>query len=371
MAEAPASQALDPGVELLPDVPVSRSDEDLLGHARLAMRVCELACAEPVAAPRVVALAGGAGAGKSSVLNLATAILGDRADVSFVKLDGTGYAGAKEMIDSLVHQLMEFFNAQNVVDTSDAVRDTLARYGGVISGVARIAGVKVDLGGALARSADDVRAEIAEMTHEVGKRLVIFLDHVDRLPGKEMAGMLVALRHVAAIPYVAIVLAYDRRAAAMLPDDIVDPRGFERLVPVEIALPPADRMLLARVLAGGLSRIAARTGRDLDDVLPLCDPDSPDGSPLLDLCETPRDAKRAINALAAALPLVATDADVGDAALDLVLRLQVPVLDSPRLDQRRRVRDTARAMLLAELDAAVAGHRLAGPARAALRWLFH
>ncbi|HUQ03277.1 MAG TPA: P-loop NTPase fold protein [Kofleriaceae bacterium] len=378
MADAPAfpaigaaiGTAIDAGVELLPDVPVSRSDEDLLGRAPVAARLCELACAEPAGTPRVVALAGGAGAGKSSVLNLAAAMLQDRAGIAFVKLDGTGHAGAREMIEALLLQLMEFFSAQDVVDTTDAVRDTLARYGGVISGVARIAGVKVDLGGALARSADDVRAEIAEMTQEIGTRIVILLDHIDRLPGKEMAGMLVALRHIAAIPYVSIVLTYDRRAAAMLPDDVLDQSGFERLVPVELGLPSADRVLLARVLAGGLARLAARTGKNLDDVLPLCDPDSPDGSPLLDLCETPRDTKRAINALAASLPLVPADADIGAAALDIVLRLQVPVLDSPRLDQRTRVRDTARAMLLSELDAAVAGHRLAGPARAALRALF-
>ena len=371
MAEAPASQAIDPGVELLPDVPVSRSEEDLLGRGPLALRLCELACAEPAATPRVVALAGGPGAGKSSALNLAAALLGERAGIAFLKLDGAGHAGAREMLDALVRQLMEFFAEQDVVDTTDAVRDSLARYGGVISGLARIAGVTVNLGGAIARSADDVRAEIAEMTQEIGKRVVIFLDHVDRLPGKEMAGLLVALRHVAAIPYIAIVLAYDRRGAALLPDDVLDPRSFERLVPVEIGLPPADRVLLARVLAGGLARVATRTGRDVDAVLHLCDPDAPEGSPLLDLCETPRDAKRAVNALAAALPLVAPDADVADAALDIVLRLQVPALDSPRLDQRRRVQGTARAMLLAELDGVIAGHPLAGPARAALRWLFH
>ncbi len=374
MADAPAPQAIDPAVELLPDVPVSRAEEDLLARGPLALRLCELACAQPAATPRVVGLAGGPGAGKSSVLNLATALLADRGDLAFLTVDGTGHAGAREVIDALIRQLLEFFAAQDVVDTTDAVRDSLARYGGVISGLARIAGVKVDLGGAIARSADDVRAEIAEMTQEIGQRIVIFLDHVDRLPGREMAGLLVALRHVAAIPYVAIVLAYDRRAAALLPDEILDPRSFERLVPVEIGLPPADRVLLARVLAGGLARIAKRTGRDVDDVLHLCDPDEPEGSPLLDLCETPRDAKRAVNALAAALPLVASGAsaaDVADVALDIVLRVQVPALDSPRLDQRRRVQGTARAMLLAELDAVVAGHPLAGPARAALRWLFH
>ncbi len=370
--EAPAASRaveIDPGVELLPDVPVSRSEEDLLGRLPLARRLCELACAHPVAAPRVVGLAGGAGAGKSSVLNLVAGLLADRPEVAFVAIDAGDFPGTSELLDALIKNLMQFFADQDVIDTRDAVRDALSRYGSVISGAARIAGVKVDLGG-LSRSPEEVRAELAEMTQEVGKRIVLLLDHVDRLHPRELASTLVALRHVAAIPYVTVVLAYDRRAVAAAPDDMIDPRAFERVVQVELALPLADRVLVARVLAGGVARIAARTGRDLDAALPLFDPDAPDGAPLLDLCETPRDAKRAINALAAALPLVPAGAAVDDAALDIALRLLVPELDSARLDARRRVQGTARAVLLAELDAATAGHRLVGPARAALRALF-
>ncbi len=361
-------RGIDPGVELLPDVPIARSTDDLLGRAPLVLRLCELACAQPMAAPRVVGLVGGAGTGKSSVLNLVTTVLTERGDVAFVTLDGAGYAGAKDLIAALLQNLHEFFAAQDVVDTSDSVRDTLARYGGLVSDVARIAGVKVDLGGALARSAADVRAEIAEMTQEIGKRIVLLVDHVDRMPVRELGSALVALRHIAAIPYVTIVLAYDRRAAALASDDEIDPRAFERLVQVELAVPAADRVLLARVLAGGVTRVAMRLGRDLDAVLALFDPDA-DSAPVLDLCETPRDAKRAINALAAALPLVPDGGDVRDAALDIVLRLLVPEVDGPRLDGRGRAAGSVHAGLLAELDAIVAGHRRAGPARAALRVL--
>lgn len=367
---APAAQGIDPGVALLPDVPVVRTDEDLLGRGPVALRLCELACALPLAAPRVVGLVGAAGAGKSSILQLAAGMLLERGDVAFVALDGAGHAGAQALLEGLLGHLQTFFAAEGVVDTSDSVRDTVARYGGVVADVARIAGVKVDLGGALARSTAAVQAEMAEMTQELGKRIVLLVDHVDRLPGRELGGALVALRHLAAIPYVTIVLAYDRRAVALRPDDEVDPHAFERLVPVELAVPPADRVLLARVLAGGVARLAHRLGRDLDAALPLFDPDAADGAPALDLCETPRDAKRAVNALVAALPLCPAGADVRDATLDVIVRLLVPELDGPRLEARRRVRGTARAALLAELDAACAGHRKVGAARAALRALF-
>lgn len=371
MLDDPANspvRGIDPGVELLPDVPITAADEDLLGRAPIAQRVCELACTLPLAAPRVIGVVGGAGSGKSSILNLAAASLMERGDVGYMTLDGGEYAGAQPLVNGILTQLTGFFADEGAVDTTDAVRDTLARYGGFVADVARIAGVKVDLGGALARSAADVRAEIAEMTQEVGKRIVLLVDHVDRLPGRELVGALVALRHIAAIPYVSIVLAYDRRAAALRPDDEIDPHAFERLVQVELAVPPPDRVLVARVLAGGLARLAQRTGRDLDAVLPLFDPDG--AGVALDLCETPRDAKRAVNSLAAALPLAPPDADVRDLALDLVLRLIVPELDGPRLDARHRAGDAARAELLDELEREVARHRRAGAARAALRELF-
>lgn len=354
----------------MPDVPVAHADEDLLGRTPVALRLCELACAEPTAAPRVVGLVGGGGCGKSSLVHMAAAQLAERGDVAFILLDGAGFAAAQPLVNSLLQQLQSFFAAEGVVDASDTVRDTLARYGGVVADVARIAGVKVDLGGALARSADDVRAEIAEMTQEVGKRIVVLVDHVDRLPGRELVGALVALRHIAAIPYLALVLAYDRRAAALRPDDEVDPHAFERLVQVELAVPPADRVLLARVLAGGVARLAARLGRDLDAALPLFDPDAGHGAAVLDLCETPRDAKRAVNALTAALPLAPAGADIRALALEIVLRLIVPELDGARLDARHRAGDTSRGALLDELEAEISRHRRAGAARAALRALF-
>lgn len=350
---------LDPAVELLPDVPVSHPDEDLLERAPYARRLVELACAQPAGTPRVIALVGTAGSGKSSVLNLATGQLLDRGDVSVVGFDAGSYASADSLHVALVAHLTDFFSKAGVVDATDAIRDRLAGYGDLVSGVARIAGVKVDVGSVVRRSPDQVRAEIAAMSHEVGRRMVIAVDHVDRMPARELAATLEILRHYSAIPFVTFILALDRRATSQrLAAADLDLALLERIAQVELSLPAANRVLLARVLAGGLARTAARLGRDVDGVLAMLDPDAREAL-ILDLIETVRDAKRVVNALTAALPLIPAGPDVPRACLELVLRLLVPELDVPNLSSRA-----------ANVDTMLRGHPHEHAARAALRGLY-
>ncbi len=367
----PPVPEIDPGVELHADQPIMRLDADALARKGVAQRLVELATAAPMAQPRVVGLSGGAGTGKSSVLAMASEILRDHPEVAFVDLDAVGFVTAAELGKALVVELTEFFGKAGVVDTSDKVRDALSRYGGVVSDIAKVVGVKVDLAGAVKRSASQVLAEIAEMTQEVGKRLVLVIDHLDRLPMKEFIAAVELLRHYSVIAYVTIVVAVDRRGIALRSGKggELDPALIERLLNVELRLPPADPALLAFMVTDGLARLGQRLGRSMAAIQSLFDPDDADGGAGLALIESPRDAKRVINALAAELPMVA-DAELRAASLDTVLRLLVPELDGGRLDQRAFTSGHERGMLLAELEAAVEGHRRAGGARIALRALF-
>lgn len=351
----------DPGVELLPDAAIAGPGEDLLARGAIATRLVELACAQPVGQPRVVALVGGAGSGKTSVVRIAEAQWTDRGDVALVGVDAAEHGAAESLLAALQGHLTAFFSEAGVIETTDAARDALTRYGDVVSTVVRLAGVKLDLGGALKRSPADLRAEIAENAHQVGRRLVLVIDHVDRLADRDLIATLEAIRAYGAIPFVTVVLAYDRRLlAARAARGAFDAAALGRLVQVELALPPVDRVLLARLVAGGLARAAARLHRDVDALLPLFDPEAPDAL-ALDLIETPRDAKRVVNALAAALPLW-TDGDPRERCLDLVLRLLVPMLDTPRLVRPAPELRAARAR---ELAAQLADHpREAAAARA-------
>jgi hypothetical protein len=362
---AGANPEIDPDVELLADIPISGPDEDLMDHGRVALRLVELAVAGPVTAPRMVALTGPAGGGKSSVLRLAEAICAARPDDAIAVVDAGAAPNAAHVMSALIAELTRVFKKLGVLDRSDKVRGTLAAYGGVVSSLVRLAGVSVDVAGALERSPASMRAELAHNLEHANRRLVIAIDHLDRMPPAEVGPVLLGLRMYTMIPYVAIVIAADRyELATRRPAEGVGWLAFERMVQVELALPPCDRILLARVMFGGLERIATRMQRNLDPVFRLFDPEGGLG---LELFETPRDAKRAINALGAALPMVPAHLDLADAALETVLRVLVPEIDGLRLETRTRTRD--RNALYAELVHKLGGHRRLEAARNALRAL--
>ena len=119
-------------------------------------------------------------------------------------------------------------------------------------------------------------------------------------------------------------------------------------------------------MVSGLKHVAVRTRRDLDPALALFEPAEGIGLALID---TPRDAKRAINVLSAALPLLPPDANAYLAVLELVLRVQVPELDGTRLAARDRTTEANREALFVELVETIARHPRASAARDALRVL--
>jgi Cdc6-like AAA superfamily ATPase len=194
------TQSIDPSVELLPDIPIPGAHEDLLDRQRVAVRLLELANAAPVTAPRVIALTGACGAGKSSVLQMVSELVVGRSEIAMVSLDAQTYASAQALMSKLAIKLNKLFSDLGVSKGTDKVRDAFISYGGVISSVIRVAGVKVDVADALERSSSSLRTEIARNLEQANKRLVIAMDHIDHLPPQELGGALAALRMYAAIP---------------------------------------------------------------------------------------------------------------------------------------------------------------------------
>ncbi len=319
------TSAIDPDVLLLSDAPIGSVAGDVLGHARVAQRLVELACAGPVGASRTVGLTGGPGTGRTSLLALAREHLTTRPEVVVVALDAGEHPSADALLGALLDHFTEFFTAAGVLEKSTQVRDKLAGYVGAVSGVAKLAGVSVDPN-ALKRSPAAVRAELLQAIQVVGQRFVVTIDHVDRMDGASQYALLRGLHHSVAIPYITVVLAVDpREVVRRIGATIGGAAGAEvlaRVLQVELAVPPCERVVLARVIAGGLVRLGERLDRDVDALLPLFDPEH-DGRGLLHV-RTLRDAKRAVNALSANLPLWPADVDLAGAAVDLLDRLLSP-----------------------------------------------
>src|SRR5690606_10502695 len=134
----------------------------------------------------------------------------------------------------------------------------LFSLGDMVSTVARVAGVTVDVKGALERTADQLREEIAKLTTALGRRIVVFIDHLDRLPGDETVTLLKMIERWGSFPYFAFVLGYDHEQVVRnLRHVDGDADAVERIVATELAMPPVDRARLAAWIRGGVADLAA------------------------------------------------------------------------------------------------------------------
>jgi hypothetical protein len=314
---------IDPDVLLLGDAPIASAADDLLGHVPLATRLAELACAGPIGASRTIGVIGGPGSGRSSLLALTRVELGHHLEVVSAAFDASEHDdGTAGLLRAVFDHLTESLAQAGALEKSSQVRDKLAGYLGAVSGVAKLAGVNVDPN-ALRRSSAAVRAELLQALQAVGRRFVVTIDHADWLGGDHQHQLLRALHQSMAIPFVTVVLTLDPDAVRRRVDGM-GARGGEllgRVLDVELVLPAPPRLVLAKVIAGGLVRLGERLGRDLDPLLPLFDPEHDGGAPGLRHVRTVRDAKRAVNALSANLPLwpAGTESDAAIALLDRLL----------------------------------------------------
>lgn len=285
-------------MRLYSDAPITGAAFDALGSAAIARRLVDLVALPGPTQPLVIGLTGPAGRGKTTVLHLAAERLADRPEARTLALDAWTALDAAHVADAFSTELADLFAAEGVVGGAEKVRDRLVSVGDIVSSVIRLAGVKVDVKGALERSPDKLREEVLKLTQALDKRIVVFVDHLDRLPAREVVGILQFVERWGAFPYFAFVVALEpARLADGLRRAEYDPAALERILTVELALPPIDRAAIAAWVRPAIAELADSLRVDPAPALALFA--QPDGAGL-DAIPTLRVAKRLINALVAA-----------------------------------------------------------------------
>jgi hypothetical protein len=328
---------------LYSDAPIAGSSFDACARAPVAARLVELA-SESIDQPLVVGLVGAAGAGKTSVLQMTGEVCAARAELRAFAIDAWVAGDAAKVNEAFVVEVSRIFEEEGVTSGVEKLRDKLFVVGDVVSAVARFAGAKVDVKGALERAPDKLREEILEHAQKIGKRIVVLVDHVDRMPPADAVAVVKLIARWGTFPYFAFVLAFDRAELARKLRRIEGSAAdLARVVAVELALPPIDRAALAAFVRGGLVDIARAGGVDPSAALALFDVEVGVGLVVVD---TLRDAKRLLNAVSAALPLVAATIDLRTLVLVELVRRVAPAAFPIVVD---RLRLGARASLAGEL----------------------
>jgi len=344
------------------DAPISASSFDALARLPVAQRLLELVMIASEL-PLVIALVGAAGDGKSSVLQMAGELCATRGDLRAFAIDAWAAGDAAKVGEVFLREVSQIFEEERVVGKMDKARDRLIELGDYVSAVVRFAGVKVDVKGALEKSPDQLRTEVLKLTEAIGKRIVVFVDHLDRLAPADGVAVLKLIARWGAFPYFAFVLGIDRdqmvRNLRRIDGDADD---LDRHVAVELPMPPVDRAELAGWIRGGMNDLAAALGCDPTGALTLFDVETGVG---LSFVQTLRQAKRLLNALSAALPLAGATVDLRAACLIEMVRVFTPdafpiVIDRLPL----AIDDAGRARLAAELAPIAARHRRPDAAKA-------
>jgi predicted KAP-like P-loop ATPase len=276
---------MDPGglMPLLSDIPITGASFDALARKPVAVRLVELIALAGTEQPIVIGLVGGAGTGKTSVLNMANELYADRADMHALSIDAWEAGDAATVTAQLVDGVTKIFADAKVVGSAEKVRERLFSVGDVVSTVARFAGVKVDVKGALERSPQSLREEVMKLTEALARRIVVTIDHVDRLATADQLAVLKLVERWGAFPRFAFVIALDRKAIS---HDIT----LDRVVGVELALPDVPRGDLAAFVVSSVTELAHELGVPTPELV-------------VDTIATPRQAKRYLNAITAQAPL--------------------------------------------------------------------
>lgn len=178
-----------------------------------------------------------------------------------------------------------------------------------------------------AATVDELRERLRKGLLTLGKRIVVFIDDIDRLESSEVAALFRLIKACADLPNVVYVLAFDRELVAralgarLVDGDEESGRKFlEKIIQVPVVLPVASRRDLDRVCMESLDIVLQSVG------LTLSDPEKlrwqwayRDG--ISRRIKTPRHVTQYLNAVRFALPLLANEVNTVDLLLVEALRI--------------------------------------------------
>lgn len=250
------------------DDPISDEAADLLGRAGFARELATLAVASPYGWSTRIGVYGEWGEGKTSVVRLAQRYLEGEGHLT-IEYNPWGCRNTDEMISILADQILVVAKKARLEVPGRAKR-LAKKVGGFFGGAAKKADQLALPGPAAAaapvisaaarfspwleRWAKDRKEDIEKTLRviDLDRRLVVFVDDVDRLDPKLLPSLLFALHEVFAIPGVTFVVALDPAVVGNALHEYH--RGFgdglaflEKIVQFPRWLPPVAREDLLKV----------------------------------------------------------------------------------------------------------------------------
>lgn len=313
------------------DTPISDPEQDEFLRWPFAARIAETIAHRKDATGLVIGVYGAWGEGKTTVINFIRHRLRTFDDVVEVNFNPWRFGSEDQLILAFFETIAGSLKRKLKTDGQE-FGELLKKYSQALAPVGA-SGVASALGEALSRAdLEEHKAKIEEILAEEGKRLVVFMDDIDRLDKSEIHAVFRLVKLSADFCNTTYVLAFDETmVAAALSEryasaDAESGSSFlEKIIQVPLSLPPASQSALDTMCLNGLDEALKMAKVDLEEEA-VSEYQRTFFESISPVLKTPRLVKRYVNAVLFSLPMVRGEVYVTDFLLSEALRVFYPKL---------------------------------------------
>jgi hypothetical protein len=320
------------------DSPVTDPLLDKFKRLPFAERIAKTLALRSDPSSIVVLVHGKWGEGKTTVLGYVFEALCRYSDVVPIRFNPWRFTDETELLLSFFATVATELD-KSPKTSQEKISGTFRDYGSILGEIRiEVNGVKVSGGGALAKFGEKLSAMTLEEKREriegilktSGKRLVVFLDGIDRLDKGEIRSVFKLLKLTADFAFVSYVLAFDRDVVA---EALGDEYGtgetrsgyqyLEKIIQVNLNLPLADPDVLVELCLEGVEKalrvaeVSMSPEQEKEFQQAFLQYIAPE-------LRTPRLAKPYANAVAFTLPLLANEINPVDLLLLEAIKFLYP-----------------------------------------------
>lgn len=364
------------GLSMQADRPIQNIADDKFDRAPFAVQIAKVIATRSDPSSLVVGLYGPWGDGKTSVLSMIRESLELYPAVIPMDYNPWFYGSSTEAITrSFFKSLSEALEKSKALSREN-IGQLMTTLGKAIPHVGEAVAA---VGETMATEAlTDTRDKVGEILKRHGKKIVIFIDDIDRLDRADIQTLFKLVRLSGGFDHTTYILAFDDEVVAEAlgeaygaGDPVAGRRFLEKIVQVPLHLPPANPETLRQLIFSACNRAIQANGLELAD-----GQNFELGNNLSEgvggVLKTPRQTKLFDNAITFAIPLLKGEVRVVDQILIEAIRIFYPSIYQAVRSNPSRVlsgpeRDAHQPIPQSPIDAALSALSVVETERAQVR----
>ena len=315
------------------DEPIASRHEDRFSRWPFAERIAHVLANRTDSSSIVIGIYGPWGDGKTSVLNMMAEALKSDDGVIWMPFNPWHFEDEQHLISAFFNTLADAIGKSLTTKTEELGR-FLQQYGSILS-LARVGfgTAAADLGEKLSSvHLDELKRRVNALLRESGKRVIVFIDDIDRLDRAEIHAILKLIKLSASFANTAYVVAFDDEVVAASLGDRYGAGGLqaghqflEKVIQVSLHLPDAEDTDLRILSFEGVDSVLRENSMELteDDAAAFVRHFT---HGFMAVVRTPRQVKRYVNGIRFAVPLLKGEVHIVDQLLIEALRNAYPQL---------------------------------------------